>query len=92
MHNEAGQAWQHGGTSLLLRRQRDIDKLKKSSYEVKASLETPNLLGVRFKGPEESIYKEGTWLIQVFVPDRYPTLPPSVAFVNKIIHPNIDPK
>lgn len=92
MQNEIGQAWQNSVASLLVRKQRDIERLKHSSYEVKYSADSPNLLGVIFKGPEDSFYKDGTWLIQVYVPDRYPLKPPSVAFVNKIVHPNIDIK
>lgn len=92
MQDEIGQCSQNGGAAQAIRKQRDLEKLKNSPYEVKQNPGSPNLLGVIFKGPEESIYKDGTWLIQVFVPDRYPIKPPSIAFVNKIVHPNIDMK
>ncbi|KAK5701883.1 ubiquitin-conjugating enzyme E2 H [Elasticomyces elasticus] len=54
------------------------------------SVMNPKEFYVRFKGPEETPFMGGLWKIHVELPDQYPYKSPSIGFVNRIFHPNID--
>ncbi|KXL44589.1 MAG: hypothetical protein FE78DRAFT_32552 [Acidomyces sp. 'richmondensis'] len=66
----------------------DVMKMLMSDYEV--TLVNDNKFYVRFKGPEETPFAGGFWKIHVELPDQYPYKSPSIGFVNRIFHPNID--
>ncbi|GAB7335509.1 hypothetical protein MBLNU13_g07857t1 [Cladosporium sp. NU13] len=73
----------------------DVMKMLMSDYEVTLVNDNMQEFYVRFKGPEESKYPTapflgGLWKIHVELPDQYPYKSPSIGFVNRIFHPNID--
>ncbi|XP_060599817.1 ubiquitin-conjugating enzyme E2 N [Ruditapes philippinarum] len=41
-------------------------------------------------GPAESPYENGTFKLELFLPEEYPMSAPKVRFMTKIYHPNID--
>ncbi|KAK1944945.1 Ubiquitin-conjugating enzyme E2 8 [Phytophthora citrophthora] len=66
-------------------------KLMMSDYEVVLTDETKtNDLDVKFHGPEDTPYEGGSWKIHVTLPKDYPFKSPSIGFVNRIYHPNVD--
>ncbi|KMK63243.1 hypothetical protein Y699_04073 [Aspergillus fumigatus Z5] len=67
----------------------DVMKLM-SDYEVTLVNDNMQEFYVRFKGPEETPFAGGHWKIHVELPDQYPYKSPSIGFVNRIFHPNID--
>jgi len=65
-------------------------KLMMSSYEVTLVNDNMQEFYVKISGPKDSPFSGGVWKIHVELPDQYPYKSPSIGFVNKIFHPNID--
>ncbi|KAI9884137.1 MAG: Ubiquitin-conjugating enzyme E2 8 [Watsoniomyces obsoletus] len=68
----------------------DVMKMLMSDYEVTLVNDNMQEFYVRFKGPEETPFAGGLWKVHVELPDQYPYKSPSIGFVNRIYHPNID--
>jgi hypothetical protein len=41
-------------------------------------------------GPPSTAYASGRWQLDINVPEEYPLKPPSVRFVTRIAHPNVN--
>ncbi|KAJ4778655.1 Ubiquitin-conjugating enzyme E2 5 [Rhynchospora pubera] len=72
------------------RREMDLMKLMMSDYKVEMVNDGINEFFVDFHGPKESLYQGGVWRMRVELPDAYPYKSPSIGFVNKMYHPNVD--
>eukprot|EP00128_Syssomonas_multiformis_P016838 Colp12_sorted_trinity150504_noHs@17848 len=68
----------------------DVMKLMMSDYDVSLVNDSMHEFYVMFCGPKDSPYNGGVWKVHVEIPDAYPYKSPSIGFVNKIFHPNID--
>ncbi len=40
-------------------------------------------------GPEDSVYQDGKFQIDIKIPEKYPYVPPKMQFDTKIWHPNV---
>ncbi|KAK9747940.1 hypothetical protein RND81_02G025200 [Saponaria officinalis] len=72
------------------RRDMDVMKLMMSDYSVEMINDGLSEFNVMFNGPKESLYEGGVWKVRVELPDAYPYKSPSIGFINKIYHPNVD--
>jgi ubiquitin-conjugating enzyme E2 H len=72
------------------RREADLMKLMMSDWNVELIDDSVSEFEVIFKGPKESPYEGGYWKVHVELPEAYPYKSPSIGFVNKIYHPNVD--
>ncbi|EFP05083.1 CRE-UBC-8 protein [Caenorhabditis remanei] len=76
-------------TSGKRRIEMDVKKLIVKKHDVQM-MNNVNEFVVKFHGPKDSVYEDGVWKIRVELPDKYPFKSPSIGFLNKIFHPNID--
>ncbi len=70
--------------------ERDINRLLSSGRKFVRDAESPQELVVDFEGPKDTYYEGGHWQLRVYLPDNYPFKSPSLGFMNKIFHPNVD--
>lgn len=69
----------------------DIKNLVKlHKYKVIFKEDNQNEIIVTINGPKDTIYQDGKWDIIIKFTEEYPYKSPSVGFLTKIWHPNID--
>eukprot|EP00180_Rhodochaete_pulchella_P001475 Plantae.Rhodophyta-Rhodochaete_pulchella.ctg22863.p2 GENE.Plantae.Rhodophyta-Rhodochaete_pulchella.ctg22863~~Plantae.Rhodophyta-Rhodochaete_pulchella.ctg22863.p2 ORF type:complete len:196 (-),score=53.74 Plantae.Rhodophyta-Rhodochaete_pulchella.ctg22863:152-712(-) len=69
----------------------DLMKLMMADYDVQmCSDERVGEFYVKFHGPKDTPYEGGVWKVHVELPEAYPYKSPSIGFVNRLFHPNVD--
>ena len=68
----------------------DIKNLIKAGFNVKNDDENQDKIIVKLIGPKKTVYEDGLWDISIEFGKDYPYKSPSVGFLTKIYHPNID--
>eukprot|EP01115_Flamella_aegyptia_P004671 TRINITY_DN199_c4_g1_i1.p1 TRINITY_DN199_c4_g1~~TRINITY_DN199_c4_g1_i1.p1 ORF type:complete len:200 (+),score=33.26 TRINITY_DN199_c4_g1_i1:84-602(+) len=61
-----------------------------SDYEVNMQGDDNCEFTVIFDGPKKTPYEGGKWKIRVELPQSYPYKSPSIGFLNRMYHPNVD--
>jgi ubiquitin-conjugating enzyme E2 H len=74
---------------------RDIQQLRQSGYKVtddqgKEEFDNVQCFIVRMKAPKDSAYEGYEYGVRFTIPDKFPFKSPSVGFVQRIYHPNVD--
>eukprot|EP00294_Goniomonas_avonlea_P011758 CAMPEP_0114547004 /NCGR_PEP_ID=MMETSP0114-20121206/4235_1 /TAXON_ID=31324 /ORGANISM="Goniomonas sp, Strain m" /LENGTH=182 /DNA_ID=CAMNT_0001731535 /DNA_START=40 /DNA_END=588 /DNA_ORIENTATION=- len=72
------------------RREMDVMKLMMSDYHVQTANDNLSEFFVKFNGPKDTPYEGGVWKVHVELPLNYPYKSPSIGFVNRLYHPNVD--
>eukprot|EP00922_Rhytidocystis_sp_ex-Travisia-forbesii_P054174 GHVS01080367.1.p1 GENE.GHVS01080367.1~~GHVS01080367.1.p1 ORF type:complete len:237 (-),score=52.91 GHVS01080367.1:462-1097(-) len=72
------------------RKQCDFTKLMMAGYELELNNGSTQDFYVTFHGPKETAYEGGVWKVHVTLPEDYPFASPSIGFMNKVLHPNVD--
>tara|TARA_B100000214_G_C23625166_1_gene471411 strand:- start:112 stop:591 length:480 start_codon:yes stop_codon:yes gene_type:complete len=75
-----------------------VNKNKRVMFDIKLLTELDIGLEVKdlktitcfVNGPEDTIYENGRWQVIIEFPDKYPFKSPSIGFIDKIFHPNVD--
>lgn len=65
-------------------------KLLMTDHDVELVDDSMQEFHVKFYGPKDTPYERGIWRLHIELPDAYPYKSPSIGFVNRIFHPNID--
>lgn len=68
---------------------RDVKEMKDAGMAIEVE-EDSRIILARLVGPKDSPYEGYEWMLRFTIGDKFPFTSPSVGFVQKIFHPNVD--
>jgi len=73
------------------RTRREIHKLSKKNYVVEhdEGMQESSFI-VTIRGPESTPFSCGRFKIRIYLPNEFPFKSPSIGFITRVFHPNID--
>ena len=69
---------------------KELLKNKTEGFIVKSVDNNPRYFKAIIDGPRESPYEEGHFKLELYLPEKYPMVPPKCLYIIKVYHPNID--
>ena len=76
---------------MLRRINKDIKTLNTNGFNVNFEKENDaKIILVDILGPKDTIYENGKWKVRIEFPTEYPFKSPSIGFLTKIYHPNVE--
>lgn len=70
--------------------QNEICKLCAKNFQVTNINGNPRDLEIKINGPDDTPFFGNNYIIRIGIPQEYPFKSPSIGFVTRIFHPNID--
>ncbi|EEQ82097.1 hypothetical protein NCER_101257 [Vairimorpha ceranae BRL01] len=68
----------------------ELQKLFNAKYDVDFKNSTNTEFDIIINGPEDSPFSGAQYKVHFLIPDDYPYRSPSIGFVTRIYHPNVD--
>eukprot|EP00270_Netrium_digitus_P004948 TRINITY_DN1643_c0_g1_i2.p1 TRINITY_DN1643_c0_g1~~TRINITY_DN1643_c0_g1_i2.p1 ORF type:complete len:137 (+),score=25.05 TRINITY_DN1643_c0_g1_i2:246-656(+) len=77
--------------SRLFKELKEIQRDLKADSDIRLICDESNIYRwkAHIKGPDDTPYEGGAFLLSFVIPEQYPLVPPQVRFVTKIFHPNV---
>jgi ubiquitin-protein ligase len=76
---------------MLRRINKDIKTLNTNGFNINFENENDaKIILVDIIGPKDTVYENGKWKIRIEFPTEYPFKSPSIGFLTKIYHPNVE--
>lgn len=71
---------------------KDIKMMEDNGFTIIKSDKKIDTVNIYIVGPKDTEYEGGIWELSIYFPPNYPFKSPSIGFINKIYHPNVDEK